>query len=126
MTLELKPKHTCPVCGYQMSRPPVDFSICPSCGTEFGYQDVGASFAELRKEWIGSGANWHSEVETQPKDWNPYLQLISAGLVDIKLGDSENLTITLETGGEAKAESGSQISARAVRTASREVGTVVA
>jgi predicted RNA-binding Zn-ribbon protein involved in translation (DUF1610 family) len=39
--------YTCPVCGFQgLSEPAYDehyctfFEICPSCGTEFGYDDA--------------------------------------------------------------------------------------
>lgn len=71
--------HTCPVCGYaQLEFPPEDFTICPSCGTEFGYQDTSRSHATLRQEWIAGGLQWHSRVENPPPRWNPYWQLIKA------------------------------------------------
>ena len=50
---------SCPVCGYgELTTPPYDefkcaiFEICPSCGTEFGYDDVSTSFVLLQKNWI--------------------------------------------------------------------------
>ena len=72
--------HTCPVCGYaQLEFPPEDFTICPSCGTEFGYQDTMKSHEQLRAEWIASGPLWHSRVIRPPAFWNPFDQLIQAG-----------------------------------------------
>ena len=65
----------CPVCGYLMQHPATDYHICPSCGTEFGYDDAGRSHAELRAEWLRSGAKWWSPVDPQPPQWDPYLQL---------------------------------------------------
>jgi hypothetical protein len=65
----------CPVCGYLMRYPPSDFHICPSCGTEFGYDDAGRSYDQLRQAWLVAGPKWWSQVEPQPPDWNPALQL---------------------------------------------------
>jgi hypothetical protein len=76
----------CPVCGYLMRYPPVDFHICPSCGTEFGYEDAGRSYAELRAEWLRSGARWWSPVDSKPDGWDPYLQL------DKLIGDREKVS----------------------------------
>lgn len=71
--------HTCPVCGYdQLLYPPEDFTICPSCGTEFGYHDSARSHRELRLQWIRSGALWQSAVIQPPPLWNGYEQLIRA------------------------------------------------
>lgn len=74
----------CPVCGYdKLAKPPVDFSICPCCGTEFGYSDAGPeSLAEthafLRRRWIARGAQWHSRYTAPSPGWNPWIQLIKA------------------------------------------------
>ena len=68
-------RNTCPVCGYGLNRPPEDFVICPSCGTEFGYDDSGTSHEELRQRWIATGPAWWSTVDQQPANWNPYQQL---------------------------------------------------
>jgi hypothetical protein len=47
---------TCPVCAYAAPKySPEDFTICPSCGTEFGYHDSKKSHAELRAEWVERG-----------------------------------------------------------------------
>jgi hypothetical protein len=65
----------CPVCGYGLRRAPTDFLICPSCGTEFGYDDAGRTHAELRAIWLRGGAGWWSTATPPPKNWDPYLQL---------------------------------------------------
>lgn len=68
----------CPVCAYDaLHFPPRDYHICPCCGTEFGNDDEGHTHAELRSEWIGSGANWF--FGAPPLGWNPYMQLIQGG-----------------------------------------------
>jgi hypothetical protein len=73
--------YQCPVCGYdKLTRPPENHEICPSCGTEFGYDDVGLSYRELREEWLRDGAVWFSPVRLPPPGWNPFDQLIRAGL----------------------------------------------
>jgi len=72
--------YTCPVCGFSdLPEPPANFSICPSCGTEFGYDDAKTSYAHLRQEWIIAGAPWFSRARRPSQQWNPWLQLISAG-----------------------------------------------
>ncbi len=74
--------HTSPVCGYAALRyPPEDFTICPSCGTEFGYHDSNKTKAELREEWINRGLPWSSRAIERPAGWNGLRQLQSAGLV---------------------------------------------
>lgn len=69
----------CPVCGYQLHGPVEDADICPSCGTQFGYTDSGRSFDQLRESWIRWGMSWSSRAYPQPRNWNPYDQLIEAG-----------------------------------------------
>lgn len=72
--------YICPVCGYnQLKSPPEDFTICPSCGTEFEYHDAVRSHAELRQRWIDSGAKWHSKFLSPPPNWNYITQLAEAG-----------------------------------------------
>jgi hypothetical protein len=62
--------YMCPVCFFpEMSEPPTDFAICPSCGTEFGYSDAGRTWDELRDGWIERGKRWHSRVIPQPSGW---------------------------------------------------------
>lgn len=68
--------YTCPVCGYdKLSEAPLDFTICPSCGTEFEYDDAFATHIQLRADWLRKGARWWSPVDPQPEGWDPYLQL---------------------------------------------------
>lgn len=65
----------CPVCGYFMPYPPTDYHICSSCGTEFGYDDAGRTYEELRDIWLKGGLNWWSPVDPQPEEWDPYAQV---------------------------------------------------
>ena len=68
--------HICPVCGYdRLTDPPLNFTICPSCGTEFGYDDAFASHAQLRAQWLRNGPRWWSPVDPRPDNWDPYLQV---------------------------------------------------
>jgi hypothetical protein len=72
--------YRCPVCGYsRLPEPPVNFSICPSCGTEFGYDDAQKAHSLLRKEWADSDAPWFSRARPAPAGWNGWVQLIEAG-----------------------------------------------
>jgi hypothetical protein len=90
----------CPVCGFdKLKRPPGDFSICPCCGTEFGYSDSGteplwAIHELLREEWINAGAQWHSRIVPHPANWNPWMQIIKAKL-PAKISWLENLTFSV-------------------------------
>lgn len=70
----------CPVCGYKLDTLPINHTICPSCGTEFGYHDRGRSYEELRSSWIERGAHWWSPVDPLPTNWNWSTQLLRAGL----------------------------------------------
>jgi hypothetical protein len=58
-----------------MANPPSDYHICPSCGTEFGYDDAGRSYAELRTNWLRGGAKWWSPVDPQPDHWDGFVQV---------------------------------------------------
>jgi hypothetical protein len=77
------------VCGYAgLIEPPVDvtgsptYSICPCCGTQFGADDLEKQHADLRKEWLSTGAQWWSQNEPAPDGWDANAQLQAAGLVD--------------------------------------------
>jgi hypothetical protein len=71
--------HTCPVCGYdQLSEPPKDFTICPSCGTEFEYDDVRQTVEQLRAAWLQTGPRWWSTIDPLPVGWDPYKQMFEA------------------------------------------------
>ena len=79
-------RYICPVCGYpELSLPPEDYTICPSCGTEFGYddfaltpRDVDRRHAELRREWFERGASWFDPSTPPPLGWDPVEQLMRA------------------------------------------------
>jgi hypothetical protein len=97
--------HICPVCGYQgLSRPPADHLICPSCGTQFGYNDAGpmplpVANAKLRDRWIQNGAHWYSHAVAAPPFWSPWKQLWGAGFVSSipylrRMQVSETTTLT--------------------------------
>jgi hypothetical protein len=63
-----------------LAYPPRDYHICPCCGTEFGNDDAEFSHDQLREMWISAGARWF--FGRAPEQWNPWIQLIRAGLVD--------------------------------------------
>ena len=67
----------CPVCGYPLQWPAADFHICPSCGTEFGYDDAGRTHDDLRAAWIQAGSHWWSTATPAPLNWNPGIQLLN-------------------------------------------------
>jgi len=78
--------YTCPVCGYAaLKHPPEDFTICPSCGTEFGYHDSNKTNAELRAEWAKRGFPWSSRVIERPAGWNGLSQLQGAGFISTEV-----------------------------------------
>jgi hypothetical protein len=94
--------YTCPVCGYaRLRRPPADFLICPSCGTEFEYTDSAMTHVALRELWIARGVQWHSHMVAPPFGWNGYLQLLEAGYSDsvplfaVSLETQPNCTATV-------------------------------
>jgi hypothetical protein len=79
----------CPVCGYNdtLAPPYADGQddwyqeICPSCGTQFGYDDCTRTHHELRQRWLDGGARWWSP-DPQPPNFNGVDQLKIAGLLD--------------------------------------------
>jgi hypothetical protein len=58
--------------------PPRAYHICPCCSTEFGNDDADHTVEQLREMWIAGGANWF--FGRAPEHWNPWIQLIRAGL----------------------------------------------
>lgn len=81
----------CPICGYDLgfpawNRDSSSDEICPSCGIQFGYDDVrDGEFREgqyfgWRKKWIQDGCKWHSS-QPKPENWDPETQLKNIGVV---------------------------------------------
>ena len=79
----------CPVCGFDglettpWSGPTPSLEICPSCGTQFGYDDASggdpvarvATHKTLRQRWIAGGMSW-SSTRRAPAGWDPAQQLL--------------------------------------------------
>lgn len=71
---------TCPVCGYdRINEPSLKWSICPSCGTQFGLSDNCRTWAELRHDWIYDGAAWQDGYIQPPPYWSPISQFRNIG-----------------------------------------------
>src|SRR5262249_14574738 len=58
------------------------WTICPSCGTQFGYDDLAPDdisietvWADLRAQWIHSGPEWFDPQIPRPSDWDPFKQV---------------------------------------------------
>lgn len=91
---------TCPVCGYDnINEPTLKWSICPSCGTQFGLSDNGRTNAQLRRDWIHGGAAWQDDYIQAPRNWSPVNQLRNisyectrADLQTIRLSESVFMT----------------------------------
>lgn len=82
----------CTVCGFpSLPNKPADHEICPSCGTQFGYDDYTTSHAELRAKWLAAGANFFIKA-LEPHKWNPYRQLQEAGLLIAKEKETKTTT----------------------------------
>jgi hypothetical protein len=82
-------RYLCPVCGYPdlhaapwENDAPSD-EICPSCGTQFGYDDVAGGdesrrariWRERRETWKSNGLTWFSRGTPQPANWNADAQV---------------------------------------------------
>jgi len=68
--------YICPVCGFAMAKPATDFNICPSCGTEFGNDDLEWTIGQLRQAWLDGGAKWWSQSTASPDGWDPVQQVL--------------------------------------------------
>ena len=83
---------------------PIDYTICASCGTEFGYDDRVLPHTELTKRWVDKGCPWFDDGEAQPLGWNAYMQLIDGGLrwavpkLPIAMELQANLIVTQKVG----------------------------
>ncbi len=81
-----KMNYLCPVCGFrQLALPARDDTICPCCGTHFGYHDYATTHEELRRKWVASGAHWFSRARARPPGWDPFEQLIEARMIPFQL-----------------------------------------
>lgn len=84
--IEFSRAETCPVCLWPglmeeaWSQDCPSHEICPSCGTEFGYDDaVGFTDVEaltrrhdeLRQAWVSAGMRWWSDSSERPEAWHP-------------------------------------------------------
>lgn len=90
--------YTCPVCAFRdLPLPPTSFTICPCCGTEFGYDDFATGHDSLRQRWISHGARWFASDEwPRPLGWNAFVQLARGGLVACLTGaDTESTMVTV-------------------------------
>lgn len=79
----------CPVCGYPDFQAFDDcglttYEICPSCGSQSGYdyseRSVETDFLKLRRSWVNDrGAKWYSS-NSSPDGWDAHEQMRDAGL----------------------------------------------
>ncbi len=76
--------HRCFVCGFDLGGFPPwgadgttpSHSICPCCGTEFGYEDCTRFAVEMaHARWVERGCPWASTTEPPPAGWNAAAQL---------------------------------------------------
>jgi hypothetical protein len=89
-------KYRCPVCGFaSLPYPPSDYHICPCCSTEFGSDDADYTHEQLREMWIAGGASWF--FGQAPENWNPWTQLILAGLTGSVPGDFQKIRVDSNT-----------------------------
>ena len=72
----------CRVCGFENQNPPwgpkgkdPSRSICPCCGSEFGYDDATeAGIKSARERWFNDGCEWFVEG-LKPMRWTPQKQI---------------------------------------------------
>lgn len=77
-------KYICPVCHYsELDEPPVDFEICPACGTQFDYHDAAPTITAkrhrwslLRRRWLEAGAAWFDPTTPRPMGWDFQVQFM--------------------------------------------------
>lgn len=70
----------CPVCGFgEIPTPVKEYDMCPCCLFEFYVNDVDATYAELREDWVQHGAQWAwgSAEIPQPPHWSARKQLLN-------------------------------------------------
>jgi hypothetical protein len=88
---------TCPVCFFNGLRyPPADYTICPCCYTEFGLDDAELSHEQLRRLWIVNGLPWMAaNITPPPPGWNPYQQLIRAGVLEVERETADEPSVSV-------------------------------
>lgn len=87
------PENTCPVCGFRLwcapwDGPAASLEFCPSCGIQFGYDDMAGGEASRRQavyeawraRWISTGMPWSSRGIEPPPGWDPVDQLRRIGV----------------------------------------------
>jgi hypothetical protein len=89
-------KYRCPICGFAaLPYPPSDYHVCPCCSTEFGSDDADYTHDQLREMWIAGGASWF--FGQVPEGWNPWTQLILAGLTGYVPADTQSVRFDSNT-----------------------------
>jgi hypothetical protein len=71
----------------------MDDSICPCCGTHFGYHDYATTYEELRLRWISRGAPWFSHARRPPVGWSAFTQLLNSGFATETGAPAESETV---------------------------------
>jgi hypothetical protein len=95
-------QYFCPVCGYDaLEEAPAEYSICPCCGTEFGYHDLTLSWEELRNRWVAAGAHWFSKHTVPPLRWAASAQLARLAVQNVNAGLTVQIPDTPPVSGEA-------------------------
>jgi len=67
----------CRICSWKLDEPPwgeddhtPDFTFCPCCGVECGYQDASSKgIYAYRQRWLQAGATW-LYPEVKPSGWD--------------------------------------------------------
>ena len=72
--------HECPACGYEGLDEPAwngdspSGDICPCCGMQFGYYDLGRRvplfYEGWRIRWLVEGGHWWSRSRLAPDGWS--------------------------------------------------------
>jgi hypothetical protein len=72
----------CPACEFDLGEPPCQdgspsHEICPSCGLQFGYQDMKARgdradafYHGWRSCWLTHGGTWSGRGQKPPAGWS--------------------------------------------------------
>ena len=84
----------CPVCGFPFMEDPyiddlkcLSFEICPSCGVQFGHDDLVKTHPQLRDIWLNGGMKWSSSMK-EPAIWNEIKETLKEWKVE-KLSEKD-------------------------------------